>query len=123
MLVTPVRSLARLLLLLVAFGSVACGSSQSDNSASNSPASSSASSASHLVVIVMENKEYGEVIGKPSAPYINGLARKYALATNYYGVTHPSLPNYLAMTGGATFGISSDCTSCHVGGKNIVDEL
>src|SRR5467141_2447110 len=54
---------------------------------------------SHVVVIVMENKEYGDVIGQPSAPYINGLARRYALATNFYAVSHPSLPNYLALTG------------------------
>jgi phospholipase C len=71
----------------------------------------------------MENKEYDEVIGKPGAPYINGLARRYALATNFYGVSHPSLPNYLALTGGATFGVKSDCTSCHVSGKSLVDEL
>jgi phosphatidylinositol-3-phosphatase len=71
----------------------------------------------------MENKEYGQVIGKPGAPYINTLARRYALATNFYGVSHPSLPNYLALIGGQTFGIKSDCTSCHVRAKNLVDEL
>jgi hypothetical protein len=71
----------------------------------------------------MENKEYGQVIGKPAASYINGLARRYALATNFYGIGHPSLPNYLALTGGETFGVTSDCTSCHVRAKNLVDEL
>jgi phospholipase C len=71
----------------------------------------------------MENKEYGEVIGKPAASYVNRLARRYALATNFYGIRHPSLPNYLALTGGATFGVTSDCTTCHVRAKNLVDEL
>ena len=77
----------------------------------------------HVAVIVMENKEYGEVIGSAAAPFINGLARRYALASGTYAVTHPSLPNYLALTGGSTFGISSDCTACSVGATSIVDQL
>jgi hypothetical protein len=68
----------------------------------------------HVAVIVMENKEYDEVIGSRSAPFINGLARRYALARGMYAATHPSLPNYLALTGGSTFGSESDCTACSV---------
>jgi hypothetical protein len=75
------------------------------------------------VTIVMENKEYGDVIGKPAAPYLNRLARRYGLATASYGVRHPSLPNYLALTSGSTHGITSDCTDCHVAARNIVDQL
>jgi hypothetical protein len=75
------------------------------------------------VVIVMENKEYGSIIGSSDAPYLNELARKNVLLTKAYAVSHPSLPNYLALTGGSTFGISSDCTDCNVKGTNIVDEL
>jgi hypothetical protein len=71
----------------------------------------------------MENEEYGGVIATPSAPYINGLARRYALARAMYAVGHPSLPNYLALTGGSTFGIHSDCTSCNVDGTSLVDQL
>jgi hypothetical protein len=71
----------------------------------------------------MENEEFGSVIGSPAAPFINGLARRYALAREMYAVSHPSLPNYLALTGGSTFGISSDCTSCSVGATSIVDQL
>ena len=79
--------------------------------------------AAHVAVIVMENEEYGSVIGSPDAPYLNRLARTYALASGMYAVSHPSLPNYLALTGGSTFGISSDCTSCSVQGASIVDQL
>ena len=71
----------------------------------------------------MENKESGEVLGSRSAPYLNGLAHRYATATAFYGIRHPSLPNYLALTGGSTFGIKSDCTSCHAAGTNLVDQL
>jgi phospholipase C len=71
----------------------------------------------------MENQEFEGVIGNVAAPYINHLANTAALATAYYAVAHPSLPNYLALTGGSTFGIESDCTTCHVKGRNLVDEL
>ncbi len=77
----------------------------------------------HIAVLVMENEEFGDIIGSPSAPYINGLARRYALARGMYAIGHPSLPNYLALTGGSRFGISSDCTSCSVRASSIVDQL
>jgi hypothetical protein len=76
-----------------------------------------------VVIVALENAEYGEVIGNGSAPYINGLARSYGLATHSYAIRHPSLPNYLALTSGTTAGIESDCTSCEVSQQNIVDSL
>jgi phosphatidylinositol-3-phosphatase len=76
-----------------------------------------------VVVIVMENAEYGEVIGSSAAPYVNRLARRYAQATQSFAITHPSLPNYLALTSGSTQGVSSDCTDCHFSATNIVDQL
>jgi phosphatidylinositol-3-phosphatase len=71
----------------------------------------------------MENTEYGDVIGNRDAPYVNRLARRYALATRSHGVRHPSLPNYLALTSGSTHGIDSDCTTCRVDARNVVDQL
>jgi phosphatidylinositol-3-phosphatase len=76
-----------------------------------------------VFVIVMENHEYSSVIGSSAAPYMDGLAASYGLATNYYGVSHPSLPNYLALTAGSTFGITSDCTTCFVNATNIADQV
>ena len=87
------------------------------------PAPGTVPSFSHVFVIVMENHEYGSVIGSPAAPYINSLAAGYGLATNYYGASHPSLPNYLALTSGSTFGIASDCTTCYVSATNIADQV
>jgi phosphatidylinositol-3-phosphatase len=75
------------------------------------------------VVVVMENREYEAIFGDPDAPYINSLIAQGALATRYYGIRHPSLPNYLALMGGSTFGIASDCTGCHVDGPSLVDQL
>ncbi len=77
----------------------------------------------HVAVIVMENEEYGDILGSSSAPFINSLARRYAVATGMYAITHPSLPNYLALTGGSTFGIDSDCTGCSVSASSLVDQL
>ena len=65
---------------------------------------------SHVWLIVMENHEYGSIIGSPSAPYINSLAAKYALLTNYYATTHPSEPNYIAIVAGSTLGVTGDGT-------------
>jgi hypothetical protein len=56
----------------------------------------------------MENRSYAEVIGSSSAPYINQLADQCGSATNFHAETHPSLPNYIAMTSGSTQGISDD---------------
>jgi hypothetical protein len=40
-----------------------------------------------------------------------------------YAITHPSLPNYLALTGGSTFGVNSDCTACSVAATGLTDQL
>ncbi len=98
------------------------------SSASSTVASSSAATvagpASRIAVIVLENKEYSEIIGRPAAPYLNALARQSAVASNYHAITHPSLPNYLALTGGSTFGYrGSDCGTCSVSHRNLIDQL
>jgi phosphatidylinositol-3-phosphatase len=59
----------------------------------------------HVFVIVMENRSAGQAI---AGKYTSQLAAGYGAAINYHGVTHPSLPNYLAMTSGSTWGITDD---------------
>jgi phospholipase C len=78
---------------------------------------------SHFVVVVLENRELGEVIGSGSAPYVNRLARQGALASEYHAITHPSLPNYIALLAGDPLGIASDCTECEVHGAGLPDQL
>ena len=63
------------------------------------------------VVVVFENKSPGEVLGSSAAPTFNSYARRYATLGGYGGVSHPSLPNYLALVSGSTHGIHDDCTS------------
>ena len=54
----------------------------------------------HVIIIIMENKGYTQVIGSASAPYQNQLAKNYASASKYYGVYPDSLPNYISMISG-----------------------
>lgn len=122
--VGPARSVLLCCSLLLS----ACASvgTVSHHQAARAPARSSRSGsapAAHIVVILMENKEFTSVIGSSDAPYLNKLAKRNVLLKKEYAVSHPSLPNYLALIGGDTFGITSDCTDCYVKAKNIVDQL
>jgi len=76
-----------------------------------------------VVVVVFENKERGHVIGSPAAPTFNRYARQYANLTAYYAVTHPSLPNYIALVSGSTGGIRTNCTGCSIDKPNLADSL
>lgn len=76
-----------------------------------------------VIVVVMENKARSGVVGNPHAPAFNAFARQGAVLSGYRGVTHPSLPNYLALVSGSTHGITSDCTGCTVGGNSLADTL
>jgi hypothetical protein len=79
----------------------------------------------HVVWILMENKDYSSVIGTGSAPFINRLAHTYGLATDYSAISHPSLPNYIALTSGSDQGIAddSDPSSHHLDVPSIFSQL
>jgi hypothetical protein len=62
----------------------------------------------HVFIIMMENHYIGQVLGNANAPYITAYAATANLATNYFGVGHPSLTNYLETVGGSNFGIIND---------------
>jgi phosphatidylinositol-3-phosphatase len=112
--------------LLVCVGLASCGSSASPGAPLDlprSPAQMSRSPRSHVVVIVLENRELGEVIGSGLAPYVNTLARRGALASDYHAIGHPSLPNYIALFAGDPLGIASDCTDCQGHGSALPDQL
>jgi phosphatidylinositol-3-phosphatase len=66
----------------------------------------------HIFVIMMENHSTNEIIGNTAdAPFTNSLASRSAVAANYYGVTHPSSPNYLAAISGDFQHIWDDCAA------------
>ncbi len=62
----------------------------------------------HIFVIVMENSSYDDIISSSHTSRIKALAKQYGLATNYWAITHPSEPNYIAMISGDTFGVRDD---------------
>lgn len=76
----------------------------------------------HLFLIMMENTSYDSLIGNPNAPWINQAVTAHGVAANYHGVTHPSQPNYIAITSGSTNGVSTD-NPVNVGSANLVDQL
>jgi phosphatidylinositol-3-phosphatase len=78
-----------------------------------------------VFIIMMENQGFDQAIGQlvPGSnaevinqtlltPFTTNLAYTQGLATFYFGVTHPSLPNYLATIAGDFFGVNDDNDSC-----------
>ena len=118
-----IRRIALVLVLVLA----GCGSGSSGATAPAPPVTAPRSvrvpAFTHVVVVVFENHEASSISGNPDAPTFNALARRYATLTNYDGVAHPSLPNYLALVSGSTQGISSDCTDCIVRAASLADTL
>jgi len=76
----------------------------------------------HVFIIMMENTGFDTLIGNPNAPFINAAAANFGLASNYFGVTHPSQPNYIAATSGSTNGVADD-NDTTINVANIVDQL
>jgi hypothetical protein len=111
-----VASRCRLALAVALVSLAACAAASPPSALATAPRS-------HVFLIVLENHEYGEVAGNPDAPYLNRLAEHGALATSYYAIAHPSLPNYLALLGGSTFGIGEDCSGCEASGDNLALQL
>jgi hypothetical protein len=64
----------------------------------------------HVIWVWMENQPYNKLIGSKKAPYLNQLANRCGLATNYHNITHPSAPEYIAATSGFLGG-KDDCTA------------
>lgn len=68
---------------------------------------------SHIVIVIEENKAFGDVIGSSKAPFINNLASRGALLTKFYASHHPSQPNYIDFFAGDTLGVCKD--TCPIG--------
>jgi hypothetical protein len=77
----------------------------------------------HIFVIMLENHSKSSVIDDANAPYITSLAHTYATAANYYGVTHPSLPNYVAAISGSNWFVNDDNPANRFDHLNLVDQL
>src|SRR5712664_2537710 len=80
----------------------------------------------YILIILMENKNFNQINGSASAPYLNQLAQNYSLATQYTACDHPSLPNYMCLTGGSNYFSGTNCSptgSCTTTNSSIVDRV
>jgi hypothetical protein len=62
----------------------------------------------HVVVTVMENHSFSQIIDGQEAPFIQELARRGALLRRSFGLIHPSQPNYLALFSGSTHAVTDN---------------
>jgi phosphatidylinositol-3-phosphatase len=80
--------------------------------------------ASHVTIVMMENKNYHSVVGSPSAPYFNKtLVPQGVLLHNSHAITHPSEPNYLGLFSGSTQRVHGDPCPVYFSGPNIASRL
>jgi acid phosphatase len=75
-----------------------------------------------VVLVVEENHGYEQVIGNSSMPFLNSLAQRGALATQYYANVHPSIGNYLELTTGA-MATKDDTYSGVISDDNLAREI
>jgi hypothetical protein len=54
----------------------------------------------HVVVVMLENQSYSQVMGNADAPYQTALASQCGVGTAMFAATHTSAANYLAMSAG-----------------------
>jgi phosphatidylinositol-3-phosphatase len=131
MLSRGLRVLVLFWLSIAVLTAVSCGgSSSSSGNGTNSGTPTSGSGAApgslpqfgHVVLVMEENHGYSDVIGNPAMPYLNSLATKYGLATQYYANVHPSIGNYFMLTTGQII-TTDDSFTGTVSDDNIVREL
>jgi len=77
----------------------------------------------HVLVVVMENKDPGEVLNSRQAPYLTALAKEGASFTNAHAETHPSQPNYIALFSGSTQGVTDNDCGHAIAQPNLGSEL
>lgn len=77
----------------------------------------------HVVVVMLENHAFSQVIGNAAAPYLTSLAAHGADFTQSFGITHPSQPNYLALFSGSTHGVTNDACPQTFNAPNLAADL
>lgn len=103
---SKMKILWKIILSALVIGGLGCGGGSSHAPAGNS----NVPQFSHVFIVVEENHSYQQTIGNSAMPYLNSLASKYGLATQYFANTHPSLPNYFVLTTGQTITDMNDFT-------------
>jgi len=71
----------------------------------------------HVVIVMLENKRYDSVVGHPKTPWVTALAHSSANMLQFYGETHPSQPNYLALFSGSGQGVTDNKCPHNLGAR------
>jgi phosphatidylinositol-3-phosphatase len=111
--VKRVKSLSLVLLVAVA----ACSTPPPATTSLGASAAPAGARPDHVVVVVFENKAFGQVDGSARAPYLNLLGRHSAVYTDLHAETHPSQPNYIALFSGDPHGVTSDACPVRLNGQ------
>lgn len=101
------RSIAACVAVLVLAGcGSTSGSGASPTGPSDTPAASSRDLPAKVLVVIEENHSLAQM--RAGMPFLAGLSEEYGYATHWTALAHPSEPNYLAIAGGSTFGVTTD---------------
>ena len=73
-----------------------------------------------VFLIVMENHTFEQAM---RGSFTASLASRYGVADNYHAISHPSVPNYLALTSGQTWGIRDDSYHLLPAGADLGSQL
>lgn len=77
----------------------------------------------HAFVVIFENHSYADLMGEHGVAYIHLLARKYGLAADYYGVTHPTVPNRVGFWSGRGSHLTDSAKAASLPYRNLIDQL
>ena len=116
------RSLRRSIILGFALGAaVVFAALPNASSEAASAVTAPAGAIKHVMWIVDENHSYNQIIGVAKDAYLNSLATTYGSASNAWGITHPSVPNYLGLSSGLSLKSLpiTDCTTCTQPGPDL----
>ena len=102
--------------------STACSGARGMASPSTHPVQGTVPQFGHVVLLVEENHSFSSVIGSSAMPYLNSLAHRYGLATNYYANIHQSIGNYFMLTTGQIITVD-DSFNGTVNADNLAREL
>lgn len=112
-----------LIVCAAALGMSACGSGLAGNVGNGSGGSTAAiPQVNHVAVVVLENANYGDIVGTSNMPYLQSLMKTGSLVNHYYANSHPSIPNYFMMTTGQAI-TNLDSYTDTVNTDNVVREL
>jgi hypothetical protein len=108
-----------LLLSLTVLGSNAPGSLSIAAAGSAIGPAAPTNNFDQFVIVLMENHDLSDIYGPAS--YMTQLADQYAFSQHWASITNPSQPNYIALIGGSTFGVSGDGNHPNLNYPTLVD--